>query len=161
MFRKVVDKISYILAIIAAVAIVGMMITMLCDAIGRKIVGTVPIAFELTVGLLVVALMFPKAFGQIRRVHISIDLFSSRLSKKAQSILSGIGALLGVFVYGVLLWAGASRAWYCTKVGESWYSGIMDFPVWPFRWVIPIGAAALILQFILTAIDEFRKARES
>lgn len=155
--RVIVEKLSLWGAAIGAAATFSMMILMVADAVGRKIVGTVPGAYETSMGLLVVIIFLPQGYAQIKRAHVSVEIVTMRLSKKVQAILEGIGALLGVGVFGLITWLGFSKAWESTINQEFWY-GIVDYPIWIFRWFVPLGAGILTIQLIFTAIDASRNA---
>lgn len=154
--RVALDKLSLGLAVLASVAIFVMMLTMTGDAIARKFVGSIPGAFNTSTALLAIAMFLPQAYVQMRRAHVSIDIITNRLSPKTQAILGGIAAVLGVFAFGLLTWAGWQKAWDATILKEAWV-GIINYPAWPFRWAIPLGTGVFTLQLISTAIDEFRK----
>ena len=63
---------------------------------------------------------------------------------------------MAVFVFGVLTWAGAQKAWESTLAREEWM-GVMMFPAWPFRWTVPIGLGLFTLQLVATLADYARK----
>lgn len=154
--RAALDKLSLWLCVIAGAAICAMMLAMTGDAIARKIVGSIPGAFHTSIALMAIVMFLPQAYAQMRRAHVAIDIVTTRLSPKTQAILGCIAAILGVFVFGVLTWAGGIKAWECTLMKESWV-GITYYPSWPFRWFVPLGIGILTLQLACTAIDEFRK----
>ncbi|MCZ7665250.1 MAG: TRAP transporter small permease [Thermoleophilia bacterium] len=153
------DKLSSWLAAGAGVAIGVMMLLMVADAISRKVIGSIPGGYNSTVGLLTLVLFLPQGYAQMKRQHIVVDLVTDRLPPRVQVILAGVGALLGVGVFGVLTWAGAQKAWEATEAGEEWM-GATFYPAWPFRWMIPIGLGILTLQLVATAVEEFRTLRE-
>ena len=128
---------------------------MFADAMGRKFIGAVPGAFETCSALLVLVMFLSLAYCERNGRHIAIDVITRFMPKKVQNILTGIGAVLGAVLFALLTWHSWFEAWHCTQVNEVW-SGIIDYPVWPFRWVVPVGSAALVLQFLLTAVDKFR-----
>ena len=153
--RVIIEKAGEVLVVIASLALFFMMLSMFADAMGRKFIGAVPGAFETCSALLVVVMFLSLAFAQRNGRHIAIDVVTRFLPQKWQNILTGIGAVLGAVIFALLTWHSWAEALHCTRVNEVW-SGIIDYPVWPFRWVVPVGSAALMLQFLLTAFDKFR-----
>ena len=97
-FGRAIDKLSLGFAAGAAISLVLMMIVMVMDALGRKSVGTVPGAYETTVGLMALVNLLPQAYGEKHRAHVAVDIFSSRFRVRTRSIVTGIGALLGAAI---------------------------------------------------------------
>lgn len=155
--KLVLDKLCIWTAAVGGVAIFIMMAAMTADAIGRKIIGTVPGAYETAMGMLAVLMFSSQGYGQMRRVHLRVDFITTRLSPRTKTLLSMIWAFLGVGIFGLLTWLGYKAAWKSTSVGEIWF-GVIDYPVWPFRWFVPIGSVLAAAQFLRTAIEEAAKA---
>jgi TRAP-type C4-dicarboxylate transport system permease small subunit len=74
--------------------------------------------------------------------------------------LEAIGAILGLAIFVLITWLGVGTALYSTSVGEYW-PGIVSYPVWPFRWIVPIGSAVAALQFLFTVIDKLKSREEA
>ncbi|MBT3048599.1 MAG: TRAP transporter small permease [gamma proteobacterium symbiont of Ctena orbiculata] len=77
--------------------------------------------------------------------HIRIDLFSHRLSKRSQSILSLINNLFSAVVCAIITWH-AVRFVYA-----EWLDGVMLFaalPAWLGEIIIPIGFGVMTLRFL-------------
>ena len=154
--KNIIDMISRFLSWISGAAIVIMMVLMVADAIGRKIVGSVPGGYYTTLAILIMVLFFPQGYAQMRKAHITIDLVTSKLNKKTQKVFSIVTTFMAVFFYGVVTWAGLLKAIESTRVKEEWMGAIF-FPAWPFRWAIPIGLGVFTLQLIKTLIEEIYK----
>jgi len=88
---------------------------------------------------------------------VSVDLFVGRLSSRARSIIEAVGATLGCGVFATFSWKLSTEACQSYKVGEFW-GGLIDYPIWPLRWVVFLGAALYTLQLVNTAVDGFRNA---
>jgi len=155
--KLILDTLCRWTAALGSAAIFIMMLVMTGDAIGRKIIGTVPGAYETAIGLLAILMFSSQGYAQMRRVHLVVDFVTSRLSQKTQTVLNMIWAVLGMGIFGLLTWLGWKAAWKFTMVREIWF-GIIDYPAWPFRWFVPLGAGLAAAQFLRTAIDEFSKA---
>jgi TRAP-type C4-dicarboxylate transport system permease small subunit len=158
--KGLVEKIGNVLAVIAGVALTVTMLAMTVDAVGRKTVGPLPGAYEASMALLVLVMFLPQAFTERKGAHISVDLLTRHLPFKLSSYLRGMGAVLGMAVFILVTWLGVGKAYHATLSGETW-PGIVNFPVWPFRWVVPLGSGALVLQYLLTAIEMFSADREN
>lgn len=155
--KLILDTLCRWTAVLGSAAIFMMMLVMTGDAIARKIMGTVPGAYETAIGLLAILMFSSQGYAQMQRVHLVVDFVTSRLGKTTRTVLNLIWAVLGVGIFGLLTWLGWKAAWKYTLVREIWF-GIIDYPAWPFRWFVPIGAGLATAQFLRTAIEEFGKA---
>ncbi|OGP96111.1 MAG: hypothetical protein A2157_19220 [Deltaproteobacteria bacterium RBG_16_47_11] len=153
---KAIDCLSLWFSYVAALAIVIMLLTMVFDAFTRKFIGSVPGAFETSKVLLVAIAYLPQGFVQLKRRHISVDIVQRRLPRKTQAIINGIGALFGSAFFALLTWLTLVEAWRSTVRREFWMSD-MDYPIWQWRWLLPIGVAILAIQLLRTSGEEFRK----
>jgi TRAP-type C4-dicarboxylate transport system permease small subunit len=156
--RTLLDRLSMALCAIGCVAIAVMMLLMMVDAISRKTFGSIPAAYPSTVALLTITLLIPQAYAEMRRKNIVVDLVTARLKPRTQAVLGVVMTSMAVFVFGVLTWAGAQKAWESTLAREEWM-GVMMFPAWPFRWTVPIGLGLFTLQLVATLADYGRKTR--
>jgi TRAP-type C4-dicarboxylate transport system permease small subunit len=153
--RRVIEKTGDVLAVVAAGALSLIMLVMAVDAIGRKLRGPLPGGYESSMALMVLVMFLPLAFGERRKANISVDLVSRLFPPKLRTLLEAIGAIFGVAIFVLITWLGVGAAWYSTSVGETW-PGIVSYPVWPFRWIVPIGSFVAALQFLFTAIDKLK-----
>ena len=158
--RRVLEKLGNILAATAAVALSLVMLVMAVDAIGRKVKGPLPGGYETSMALMVLVMFLPLAFGERRNANISVDLVSRLLPVRLRTILEAIGAVLGVATFVLITWLGVGTALYSTSVGEYW-PGIVNYPVWAFRWIVPIGSAVAALQFLFTVIDKLKSLEKA
>jgi TRAP-type C4-dicarboxylate transport system permease small subunit len=153
--RTWLDKLSIALCAIGCVAIGVMMLLMVLDGVSRKVVGSIPAAYPSTVAALTIVLLLPQAYSEMRRKHIVVDLVTGRLKPRTQAVLGVVVTSMAVFVFGLMTWAGALKAWEATQAGEEWM-GAMMFPAWPFRWTVPIGLGVMTLQLIATLVSHAR-----
>jgi TRAP-type C4-dicarboxylate transport system permease small subunit len=150
--RRAVEKAGNVLAVAAGLALSLTMLVMAVDAIGRKVSGPLPGGYETSMALMVLVMFLPQAFAERRKAHISVDLVSRFLPPKIRTSLEAVGAILGIAVFLLITWLGVEKAWSSTAVGETW-PGIVNYPVWLFRWIVPIGSVVVAFQFVFTVID--------
>lgn len=157
--KIVLDRLSLAMTVIAAAALVLIMLAMALDAAARKVVGSVPGAYEFSIGLMVLVMFLPQAYAQMRGSHVAVDILTSRLSPKMQAILDAFGAFLGALVLGLLTYVSFGKAWECTLAREI-IPGMTFYPMWPFRWFVPLGSGLLTLQFLGTTVERLSRARK-
>ena len=157
--KKIVNRLNIWLVWISSVSVLVILVLMFADALLRKIFLPIPGAFETNLGLMVIVFFFPLAAVQMRRGHVNVDLLTSRLGKKWSTLLNVVASLLGIVAFGILAYASLVKAWQSTLDCEFWY-GLINYPVWPFRWVMLIGVAMLVMQLFITLIDDFFEWRK-
>lgn len=96
--------------------------------------------------------MLVAAYGLLYKSHVTVDLLSSRFTKKTQAILSLICYLFMYFPFiAVWLYFGVSYAVNSWQMWEKSWS-IWGPPLYPIKTVIPIAAAMLLLQGVSEVI---------
>jgi TRAP-type C4-dicarboxylate transport system permease small subunit len=145
------------LALIGGMVIVVLMMMISLDALGRKTFGALPGALEFSEALMAPAVFLPLMFVQMKRENVFVGAATLWLSPRAQSFLDGVAALVGIGVFGFLTWLALNSALASFAIRE-YRVAIVDVPIWPFRWMIPIGTGFLVFQLVLTAFEEFARA---
>ncbi len=144
-------------ALAGGLVVVVLMAMVALDALGRKTFGALPGAHEFSEALMVPAVFLPLMFVQLKREHVFVGVVTAGLPVRTQAFLDGFAALVGVLVFGLLTWLATVKALDAFAVRE-YRVAIIAVPIWPFRWMIPLGTGLLVFQLILTAIHEFSRA---
>ena len=108
---------------------------------------------------MVLVMFLPQAYAQMRGSHVSVDILTSRLSPRIEAILNAFGAFLGALVLGLLTYVSFDKAWESTMAREI-IPGMTYYPMWPFRWFVPLGSGLLALQFLWTTVDRLSRVRK-
>jgi TRAP-type C4-dicarboxylate transport system permease small subunit len=145
------------LAVIGGFVVVILMVMESLDALGRKTFGALPGALEFSEALMVPAVFLPLMFVQMKREHVFVGVVTLGFPVRVQAFLDGLAAVVGALVFILLTWLGIDKALDATAVFE-YRVAIISVPIWPFRWIIPLGTALLVVQLILTAVYEFGRA---
>jgi TRAP-type mannitol/chloroaromatic compound transport system permease small subunit len=155
--RTVVDGLAEWLAILGGFVVFILMALMVVDAIGRKTWGAVPGAFEFSEALMIPAVFLPLMFVQSKREHVFVGVVTMALSNRSQCFLDAVAAIVGMAIFGFLTWLALIKALDSTMVNE-YRVAVISVPIWPFRWVIVIGTGLMVLQLLMTAVEEFGRA---
>lgn len=145
------------LAILGGLVVVVLMLMETIDALGRKTFGALPGALEFSEALMVPAVFLPLMFVQMKREHVYVGVVTLGLPIRVQCFLDAVAALIGLLIFGFLTWLAFNKALDSTLIGEYRVATI-SVPIWPFRWVIVLGTGLMVLQLVLTAIEEFGRA---
>lgn len=82
----------------------------------------------------------------VHNEHISVDLVTARLQPGAQWVLYLFGALITFALLVLVFWFSLEAAFEAMDKGE--YIGADRVPVWPMRFIVPIGVGAFLLAMI-------------
>jgi TRAP-type C4-dicarboxylate transport system permease small subunit len=104
-------------------------------------------AYELVgfFGALVVAL--PLGYAQITHSHISVDILSTRYSKRTQRIMNAISSFLCMIFFILVAWQSAVYATTIWKRGET--SETLRIVYYPFVYVVALCCVLLALVLFL------------
>jgi len=136
------------MVIVAAVALFLMMAVMGVYVISRKLGTPVPGAFHASEQLMMIVFSFPLAAVALRKGHILFELVFKSFSLKTQARLEAIGTLVGVLLFGTIAWKAWQAGWDSLAIGE-YHAGVIDFPVWPFRFALALGLSVFSLQLLV------------
>ena len=154
------------LNIVGTVLILAMAVAVNADVIGRDAFNH-PIAGVLEfIGLSIVAVVFLQMANTLREDrHVSNDVFirmiaaaKPRLAAALHSVFNLIGAALMLMIV-IYVWP-IMRDNY---VGHYYQgtAGVVEIPIWPFQAAIILGAATTVVQFLVDAWRNFRRACRS
>ena len=119
-------------------------------ALNQPIVGTL----ETVTSYYMVALLFlPLAEVTRRSQHIRVVVFSKWLAPRPLAACVAVGLALCAAYGGVMAWRGGVEALRMTVVREAWETALWDMEVWPARWFVPVGCAAMSLVCLAQALD--------
>ncbi len=148
---------------LGTVAILGLMLLINADIIGRAFFGApisgVPEMVALSiVGIVFLQLAHTLQAGRLTRSDALLRYLKTH-APRALAALETLFNLAGAALMGALLWSSApllAKAWR----QDDFVGSIGDFtaPVWPVKLIIVIGVTATGIQFLLNAWDHGRRA---
>ena len=147
------------LGIVSAAIIMLMMFLTSTDVLMRYVFNSPLVGgFELQEFLLVGVVFLSLAYVQSLRAHFNVDLITSRLSPRAQAVLLIVGHIICIFVFAIITWQSGFRAWVAWSTGQT-REGLISFPLWPAKSMIPIGTGLLCLRFIWDILADSHRLR--
>jgi TRAP-type C4-dicarboxylate transport system permease small subunit len=157
---RVVSPLSGVLgAVIASTAIAAMMFLTFFDVAGRFVLNK-PISgsLEVTEYLMGLLVSFGLGYCALKKGHIRVDLIMQYTSRK-------VNLWFDLFAYGISFLMYIFITWQIWQYGVSKYtskmtSSVLLIPVYPFAFIMAIGAAFLVLVFLrdfLQSIEEVSK----
>lgn len=139
----------------------AMMLLVTGDVLGRylfnrPIHGTTEITEFMMVGLL----YFTLAHTQALKAHIRVDMLVSLFSPRARLICEEITYFLGFILLALITWQSLVSAIQAWKIGETTF-GLILFPLFPAKVLIPIGCFIVCLRLILDFFHGLRNLRKT
>lgn len=152
-------KLATTMNFVAGVIIVVLMLATTADVANRALRGQsfagLAEYFEV---LLVAFLYLSLTHTQRKGSHVQIDSVVSYLPRTWRPWVEAFGCAVVIAVLAVFVWYSADRAWE-SLLQREFRMGLTRVPVWPARLMIPLGYAALMIQFGLEFAERVRIAR--
>lgn len=152
---RLFEGFARLLSGLAGVALVLMMLHVVADVI-MKFVFNLPIPGTLEVVAfyyMVAAVFLPLAYVELKGAHITVDLVFDRMPRVLQRVALALGFACSAGFFSILAyqtWLDAVEAY---EVGEI-VMGAVALPIWPSRFVLPLGFAIIALASIIRLIRE-------
>lgn len=115
-------------------------------------------AWDINVQLMLLVLMLGMAETYRRDAHVRVDVLTSALSPRLQALLNILFSVVLFLVTIVIMWTGWAY-FYTSFVRREVASTIFAPPVYPIKFMIPLGALLLTLQGIVRLIRDIRQLR--
>lgn len=149
-FERVVGLLARALALVAGAGVLLMLLQTVLDVImgrvfGRPIEGNLEI---ISVYHMVVVVFLPLALVELRHEHINADLFVRMLPAPARRAIYAFGCLISLGFFGALAWQTGIDAIEAWRIDEV-MMGSVYVPLWPAKFALPIGFAAIELAVLL------------
>ncbi len=103
------------------------------------------------------------AYTLYKRLHVNVDVLSSRWKKRTQTLVNMFSSICILIVSFLLTWLGWKWAMYSLSIGET-SSSPWDPPIYPVKFIVPVAGFLLLLQVLadfLRDLHSLRSERES
>ena len=139
----------------------AMMLLVTGDVLGRYLFNS-PIhgTTEITEFMMVGLLYFTLAHTQALKAHIRVDMLVSLFSPRARLICEEITYFLGFILLALITWQSLVSAIQAWKIGETTF-GLILFPLFPAKVLIPIGCFIVCLRLILDFFHGLKNLRKT
>lgn len=143
---KLIQKLRRSAAVVAGFAMLAMMLTGALDVIGTNVFASpIPAAFEFMATMMVMVIFFSVALAQAQRSHIRVGVFTDNLPGPLRKLADILQFVCSLAFFGLIAWFGWKSGIRSFEVGE-YVSGAINFPIWPARFALALGATLMVLQ---------------
>ena len=134
----------------------AMMLLVTADVLGRFFFSTqVQGTTELTEFMMVALLYLSLAHTQALKGHINVDIFLSYFKKRTRLVFDLIIYLLGLVLFALITWQGTLAAIKAWTFWETTF-GVILFPLFPAKVLVPLGSFLLCLRYLLDIKDTIK-----
>lgn len=145
-FLSVIDFISNWSGKVFAFLWIPVVLVISQEVIRRYVFGAPTLwGFETMIFLCGVLYIIGGAYTLLHRRHIYVDAVYARFSLRIRAIIDLVTFPFFFLFVGILLWAGADRAWAAILIRETSGSP-WNPPIYPIFLAIPLGAFLILLQ---------------
>jgi TRAP-type C4-dicarboxylate transport system permease small subunit len=156
--RRVVDVLAGLLAVASALCASVLMVSISLDVAWRELVNrSIPGMVELSETAVVFMVYLGMAQAESSGMHVRMTLVTDRIPARAAHALRVAAFAVTLAFVGWMAWETGLRALDSVQRLEFRY-GLLDWPIWPARLVIPIGLAVLMLQVLFRLGDSLSAA---
>lgn len=136
------------LNLVAAGAILVIMVLVTTQIVARKLGHALPGIYE-SAELLMVAIVFlGLAYIQSQRGHVRMELLVTRMSPRLRGAVEAFTLLLSLALFVIITYKSGQNAYQSWQMKDV-TMGLIDWPVWPSKMLVPIGSGLLSLRFIV------------
>jgi TRAP-type mannitol/chloroaromatic compound transport system permease small subunit len=117
-------------------------------------------SFDVTFMLYGTIFMLGAAYALHKGAHIRTDFFFERWSVRTKGTIDSVAYLVFFFPSLILLFVvSANEAWYAFSIGETSEQTPWRPILWPFKAVVPLACALLLIQGVSETIKSVWAAR--
>jgi TRAP-type transport system small permease protein len=115
-----------------------------------------PAMFQLTEFMMIGVVYLGISYVQSSKGHIIIEVMTQWLPQKGQDILDIVGYFLGFVIFMAIAWQTGKQGWDAW-VTQDYTMGIVHFPLWPAKSIIPLGCALLCIRLLVDMAMDIQK----
>lgn len=144
--ERILRRCNRLFAVSSGIALLAMMLVGAIDVAGTSLFNQpLPGTFEATETLMVVTIFLALGLSQQRRTHISVEVVVKCMPAWMQRLSGLLAAGLSLLFFALIAWFGWEAAARSYAVGE-FSSGIVNFPIWPAKGALALGASLMAAQ---------------
>jgi TRAP-type C4-dicarboxylate transport system permease small subunit len=153
------DSLLRALNYVSVLAILFMAVWIFGDVVGRFFFRRpIPGTTEMIKSILLAIVFFGVPYTLRVDAHIGTDILQRHLSRRGREVTAVIKAALGAVIFTLVCiygWRAAVKAWQVLE-----FEGVqLRIPTYPARFVMVLGSALLVVQYLLNIVAVFRRPK--
>jgi TRAP-type C4-dicarboxylate transport system permease small subunit len=148
--QKITDRLAGLSALVAALALIVVTLTILADVIGRLFGHPVYGARDIVQMAAVVVVFGGLGYAELKGGHIGVDILESSFSPRLNRWLVNLGLYAGAALLALLGW----QIWKATAISILIKSqtNLLFIPRWPFEYAAALMALIAALCLFMRAL---------
>lgn len=86
--------------------------------------------------------------------HVALEIMAAKFPSRTRSLVKSFISLLILGTFIMMLWAGIEAGLWSHKMGAT--TDLLRIPIYPFRFLIPVGSLFVVLEVIIQFRHTFR-----
>ncbi len=136
---------------LVGVVLIGVMVLhVTAEVIARSLFrAPIPATIEIATYYYMIAVAFvPLGYVQWRREHIEAEAIADFVPVRLRKAAAFLGMLASIGICLALVYGSVLAAMRQTQVGAAMWTTVGQLPVWPGRWMLPLGFGAMAVVMI-------------
>jgi TRAP-type mannitol/chloroaromatic compound transport system permease small subunit len=151
-----VERLNAWISSISSWALLAMTLIVGFEVFSRYVMNTPTIwAWDINVQLMLLLMMLGMAEAYRRDAHVRVDVLTSALSPRARAVIEVLFAPVFLLVACTIAWTGWEYFLDSYSRGQT-ASTIFAPPLYPIKFMLPLGGALLVLQGVVKLIRDIR-----
>ena len=149
---KILDKIvGKIEDYVCIITLIVMLLLTFANVLSRFVLHfSLSFTEEIVTGLFVIASLSGTSVAVRNRSHLGLDFVIGFMPEKIRKVLAAAATILALFMCGMVR----------QEIFLDQVSATMQWPEWIYGMTVPVGAAVLILRYLLTLAGQFVNGKE-
>lgn len=154
-FFDAVTRINYWYSWLGAISLMGIVLVILTDVFLRRMFHMTFVGALESVELLLIMVMFAgQAHTEINDRHVQIDILTSKISSRSQSMLRVFIGAISIGISCILVWQSFVMAHTLQMAGDR--TGMLGLPVFPMIYLMAIGLSLFCLTLMIEYYADIR-----
>lgn len=151
--RVAVDRTTGFAAVLGALCATALMIAISIDVASRQVFNrSVPGMVELSETMLIALVFLGVAQAERTKAHIRLTVIVDRLPARGSAAVRTVAFIVAMLVVAWMAWETGARAIDSIERRE-YRLGLLQWPLWPARALLPLGLTLLALQLFFRITD--------
>lgn len=147
------DQLSKFLMVISAVWAMCLSILIVADILGNNLVGhAIPGVREIVISSIVMIVYLQLGYAIRSHSMLRADSLLLVMPDVLRRIALALGYALGLVLFLMILRGTISPSVHAWTTSEFWGEGALRVPVWPTRFMILLGSALAIVNYVVAAL---------